>query len=157
MAFSPTITLLYDIDQLEEYVNFTQSITYEDDTLPGEFWGISITPDTTNPTVNVSGGTAGGTISGYYSNAFDPYSITYLQKSNTYNTVADWNNIINAKEIVSYQPALIQTRTYTYTVTATSATTGMTASLDYIITVTNNWTAGKNRLKSAIAQTKVGT
>jgi hypothetical protein len=80
-----------------------------------------------------------------------------LKKTKTYNTVEDWNDIINAKEIVSYQPALIQTKLYTYTVTATSSVTSMTASLDYTITVTNNWTAGKNRLKAAIAQTKVGT
>jgi len=156
MAFSPAITLIYDIDQLEEYVNFTQNITYEDPELPGEFWNISITPDITNPTVSVSGG-AIGKIFGYYSNAFDPYSIKYLKKTKTYNTVEDWNDIINAKEIVSYQPALIQTKLYTYTVTATSSATSMTASLDYTITVTNNWTAGKNRLKAAIAQTKVGT
>ena len=162
MAFSPSNVILYDIDELYEYVNFTKSITYEDPELPGETWNISISPDSPNPSsVSITGG-AVGKIFGYFSNAFDPYSVKYLKKPKKkktklkdYSIVSDWNDVSNAKEIVSYQPSLIQSRTYTYTVTAVSSVTNISVSLVYSIVVTNNWTAGRDRLKAAIAQTKV--
>jgi hypothetical protein len=150
MAWTPSNPSLYVIDQLNELVTFTQSISYTDATLVGETWNISITPDQTNSTVIISG----GTISGYYSNTFDGYSIKYLDKTGKYSTVVDWNNISNAKEIVDYRPAMQQTKTFTYTATATSSITNTIVTQPFTIVVTNNWTVGKNNLKAAVAQTK---
>jgi len=149
--FSPAESVLYGPDQLNEMVNFTQTITYTNDEVlyPGETWVVSITPDEVNSTVNITG----GTISGYYSSAFDGYSIQYLNRSNEYKTVPDWSQIANAREIVNYTPAMIQYKTFNYTATATSSPTNMTETKQYQITVTNNWTVGLNSLKAAIAQT----
>ena len=149
MPWSPSNTQLYSIDQLNELVNFTQSITYTDPLLVGETFSVTISPDELNQTVSVSG----GTISGYYSNTFDGYSIKYLDKTGKYNTVVDWNNISNAGEIVSYRPAMQQTKTFTYTATAKSSLTNTTVTQPYTIVVTNNWTVGKNNLKAAVAKT----
>jgi hypothetical protein len=153
MAWSPTDTQLYVIDQLNENVSFTKTITYSDLVgYPTETWTISIVPDQTNATVSISG----GTISGYYSNTFDAYSVKYLDKTGNYNTVTNWNNISNAKEIVDYRPAMQQTKTFTYTATARSNLTNTTVTQPYTIVVTNNWTTGKNNLQAAIALTKIG-
>lgn len=149
MSWTPSNTQLYVIDQLNELVNFTQTITYDDPLLVGETWSISITPDIVNSTVNISE----GTISGYYSNTFDGYNIKYLDKTGKYNTVVDWNNISNASEIVDYHPAMQQTKTFTYTATATSNLTNTTVTQPYTIVVTNDWTVGKNNLKAAVAKT----
>lgn len=149
MSWNPSNTQLYVIDQLNELVNFTQTITYEDELLVGETFTISISPDEVNQTVNISG----GTISGYYSNTFDGYSIKYLDKTGKYNTVVDWNNISDASEIVQYHPAMQQTKTFTYTATAISSLTNTTVTQPYTIVVTNDWTVGKNNLKAAVAQT----
>ena len=152
MAWTPTNTELYVIDQLNEFVNFTQTINYDDQiTYPGETWTINIVPDQVNATVNISG----GTISGYYSSAFDGYSIRYLNTSDDYVTVPEWNNINNAKEIVNYTPSMQQTKTFTYTATATSNISLATVTQSYTIVVTNNWTVGKNNLQAAIAQTRL--
>lgn len=149
MSWTPSNTQLYVIDQLNELVNFTQTITYDDPLLVEETWSISITPDIVNSTVNISE----GTISGYYSNTFDGYNIKYLDKTGKYNTVVDWNNISNASEIVDYHPAMQQTKTFTYTATATSNLTNTTVTQPYTIVVTNDWTVGKNNLKAAVAKT----
>jgi hypothetical protein len=152
--FSPAESVLYGPDQLNELVNFTQTITYTNDEIlyPGETWVVSIIPDEVNSTVNITG----GTISGYYSSAFDGYSITYLNRSNEYKTVPDWSQIADAREIVNYTPAMIQYKTFNYTATATSSPSNMTETKQYQITVTNNWTVGLNSLKAAIAQTIAG-
>jgi hypothetical protein len=149
MPWTPSNTQLYTIDQLNELVNFTQTISYTDALLVGETFNVSITPDQVNQTVNVSG----ATISGYYSNTFDGYSIKYLDKTGKYNTVVDWDNISDASEIVTYRPAMQQTKTFTYTATATSSLTNTTVTQPYTIVVTNNWTVGKNNLKAAVAKT----
>ena len=104
--FSPAESVLYGPDQLNELVNFTQTITYTNDDeilYPGETWVVSITPSEVNSTVDITG----GTISGYYSSAFDGYSITYLNRSNEYKTAPAWSQIANAREIVNYTPAMI--------------------------------------------------
>jgi len=149
--FNPTESVLYGPDQLNELVNFTQTITYTNDEVlyPGETWEVSIVSSEVNATVNITG----GTISGYYSSAFDGYSITYLNRSNEYKTAPAWSQIANAREIVNYTPAMIQYKIFTYTATATSSPSNMTETKQYQITVTNNWTVGLNLLKAAIAQT----
>jgi hypothetical protein len=149
MAWTPSNTQLYVIDQLNELVNFTQTLSYTDPILVEETWSVSITPDQVNQTVNISG----GTISGYYSNTFDGYSIKYLDKKGKYNTVVNWDTIFNASEIVTYRPAMQQTKTFTYTAVATSSITNTTVTQPYTIVVTNNWTVGKNNLKAAVAKT----
>lgn len=151
MAWTPTNTELYTIDQLNELVNFTQSLSYTDPALVGETWSITIIPSESISTVSISG----GTISGYYSKTFDGYTIRYLDKTKKYNTVVDWNDIINAKEIVDYHPAMQQTKTFTYTATATSSITNTIVTQPYKIVVTNNWTIGKDRLQAAVIQTQV--
>jgi hypothetical protein len=149
--WTPSNTQLYVIDQLNEFVNFTQTISYDDQiTYPGETWNITIVPDQTNPTVSISG----GVISGYYSSAFDGYSIKYLTVDGKYITASGWNSISNAKEIVDYHPAMQQTKTFTYTATATSNISLAVVTQPYTIVVTNNWTVGKNNLQAAIAQTR---
>lgn len=149
--FSPSESVLYGPDQLNELVTFTKTITYINDELinPGEIWSVSIAPSEVNSNVSITG----GTISGYYSSAFDGYAITYLNRSNEYKTAPDWLQIANAREIVNYTPAMIQFKTFVYTATATSSPTNLTETKQYQITVTNNWTVGLNSLKAAIAQT----
>lgn len=151
MPFSPVNPELYVIDQLNEMVPFTKTISFTGDELlyPGETWTVAITPSETNATVNISG----GTISGYYSGAFTDYSIQYLNKNNEYKTVKDWTQISGAREIVSYTPTMSQTKTFTYTAKATSSPSGIVETQSYTIVVTNNWTVGKNALQAAIAQT----
>lgn len=153
MAWTPSTTNLYLIDQLNEFVNFTQTISYEDLVeLPDETWEVTITASEVNETVS----TTGGTIQGFYSNTFDGFSITYLQKTGSYNTVVNWDGISNAKEIVAYRPSTQQTKTYTYTATATSSLTETVVTQDYTIVVTNNWDIGKVNLQSAVAETRIG-
>jgi hypothetical protein len=152
MAWSPLNTQLYVIDQLNELEAFTQTITYSDSIgFPTETWSISITPTEINSTVNISG----GTISGYYSSTFDGYTIRYLNTSNKYSTVVDWNNIVNAKEIIGYHPSMQQTKTFTYTANATSSLTNTVVTQTYTIVVTNDWTVGRNNLKTAVANTRI--
>jgi hypothetical protein len=151
MAWAPSNTELYVIDQLNEFVNFTNTISYDDQiTYPDETWVVTIVPDQIISTVNISG----GTISGYYSNTFDGYSIKYLTVDGKYVTASGWNSINNAKEIVDYQPAMQQSKTFTYTATAKSSISLAIVTQPYTIVVTNDWTVGKNNLQAAIAQTK---
>jgi hypothetical protein len=153
MAWSPSTTTLYVIDELNEFVNFTQTISYEDLVeLPDETWEVTISASEVNETVS----TVGDTIQGFYSNTFDGFSITYLEKTGSYNTVVNWDNISNAKEIVAYRPSTQQTKTYTYTATATSNLTETVVTQDYTIVVTNNWDIGKANLQSAVAETRIG-
>ena len=153
MAWTPSTTTLYVIDQLNEFVNFTQSISYVDLVeLPEETWEVTISASEINETVS----TTGNTIQGFYSNTFDGFSITYLEKTGSYNTVVNWDDISNAKELVSYRPSMQQIKTYTYTATAISNLTETVVTQDYTIVVTNNWDTGKDNLKSAIAETRIG-
>jgi hypothetical protein len=153
MAWSPSTTTLYVIDQLNEFVNFTQTISYEDLVeFPDETWEVEISASEVNETVS----TVGDTIQGFYSNTFDGFSITYLEKTGSYSTVVNWDNISNAKEIVAYRPSTQQTKTYTYTATATSDLTETVVTQNYTIVVTNNWDIGKANLQSAVAETRIG-
>lgn len=141
---------LYVIDELTELVNFSRTLTYNDlETYPTETWTVNIVPSIINSTVNVSG----GTISGYYSSAFDGYSIQFLDKNKQYKTVLDWNSVSNAKEMIKYTPSMQQTKTFNYTATATSSPSNLTTTQVFTIVVTNNWTIGKNLLQAAVAQT----
>lgn len=141
---------LYALDELTELVNFTRTLEFANIELyPGETWTVNIVANQTNPTVNITG----NTISGFYSGALGGFSIQFLDKNYNYDTVAAWNQVTNAAEIIKYMPSLMQSNTYYYEATATSDPSNISVNATFSIVVTNNWDVGKSALQAAVAQT----
>ena len=149
----PSGTVLYAQGELFEFANFSQPITYQNP--EGQNFVVqSIVASEDNDTVNV---TTDG-IEGFFSNTFEGYSIQFLREDDRLVTVRRWEDIVGADEIVSYRPAMTQTKTYTYTATAVGTslelgTEEITTTAEYTIIVTNSWDVGRTALLKAVAQT----
>jgi hypothetical protein len=150
--YEPSIPI-YDERALDVFQNFSVSLSYSGTVA----WSVSVTP-AKNPSSTVS--VSGSTISGYYNGEHHGgSSITYMKEDETYYTVTDWDNVVDAHEITRFDPPLEQYVEHTYTATATpppEETEGSETTATFTIYSTFDWDAGKNALIAAIADTRVG-
>ena len=63
-----------------------------------------------------------------------------------------FDDILNSREIVRYNPSMSQTKLFNYQAVAVGSL-GSNYVLPFSITVTNNWTIGENALKAAVNKT----
>jgi hypothetical protein len=144
MAFSPILTTLGTVN---ENTNFSFTVTYTT-ILPSASLSVVITPLETNPnTIVISGATVGG----YYYDTFDN-TITYRTKTDTFITVPKFEQIDLNKlsEMVSYKASLVHYKNFTYRADAMNIDGTVAASQVYTITVSNDWTAGRDTLKTYV-------
>jgi hypothetical protein len=143
MPFSPSTTSL---NTLNEFKNLSHTITYVSGGLPGATgagvsYPVTITASESNPTINISG----NIISGFYSDVFVG-EIAYRTVDDQFITVTTWQAIEDAvnngtlSEINYYYADTRVNYIYTYT----AASNGETQT--YTITVTNDWTYGRDQL-----------
>lgn len=133
MPFNPISTNLLIID---EEIEFSRSITYTD--AFNISWPVVITTNQPNSTVNI----LGNTISGFYSDSFTNF-VRYRTIQDTFVEVNKFEEV-NEDELYGlyhYQADLSRYITYAYIATAGNGDTQT-----YTITVTNNWTPGRNKL-----------
>lgn len=136
MPFEPLVT---NLNTLDEFKNLSHTITYTGYIgSVATSYPVTITPVDNNTTINVSS----NNISGYYSDAFDN-EIHYRNKDDTFTTVTKFEQIDtenNYDGIYHYDANMNRTKVFNYIATANSETK------NYTITVTNNWTNGRNQL-----------
>lgn len=138
MSFQPELT---NLNTLDEFKNLSHRITYVlMDPLggPGASFPVTITAVDENSTINV----VGNRIFGYYSDAFDN-TIYYRNKDDTFSVVKKFEEIdteTNYRGVYHYDADENRTRVYSYIASANGQTK------TYTITVTNNWTNGRNSL-----------
>lgn len=139
-GFVPSTT---NLNQLDEMVNLTHTITYTD--LLGVSYPVTVTAVDTNATVTVSG----ATISGYYTDSFTN-DIQYRTPTDTFVNVSKWNdiNLLELDELVYYKADTTAYKEYSYVATANGE------SKTYVVTVTNNWTPGRDELLRYVGITK---
>lgn len=147
MAFSPVSTTLGTVN---ENTNFSFTVTYAT-LLPPASLSVVITPLETNPNSIVI---SGGTISGYYYDTFDN-TITYRTKTDTFITVPKFEQIDLNKlsEMVSYKASLVHYKNFTYRADAMNINGTVASSQVYTIIVSNDWTAGRDNLKTFVGYT----
>jgi len=140
MPWDPILT---NLNTLDEFKNLSHTIRYFEEfgvapALTQTYYPVTITAVVDNSTINI----AGDTISGYYSDAFDN-DIYYRNKDDTFTTVKKFEQINNNNlyGIYHYDADENRTRVYSYIATASTG-----ATQTYTITVTNNWTNGRNNL-----------
>lgn len=140
VGFLPAVT---NLNQLDELVNLSHTITYT--SLLGGSFPVTVTAVESNPTVTV----AGATISGYYTDSF-VNDIQYRTPSDTFVNVPRWNeiNLNELDELIYYKADTTAFKEYTYIATANGE------SKTYVVTVTNNWTPGRDELLRYSAITK---
>jgi hypothetical protein len=139
-GFLPSST---NLNQLDELVNLSHTITYT--SLLGGSFPVTVTAVDTNQTVNVSG----ATISGYYSDSF-VNDIQYRTPQDTFVNVPKWDeiNLQELDELIYYKADTTPFKEYTYIATANGE------SKTYVVTVTNNWTPGRDELLRYVGITK---
>lgn len=155
MPFSPATTSLNTIN---EFKNLSHTITYTSPSgasgATGAGGGISypvtITAVESNPTITISG----DTISGHYSDVFTG-EIAYRTVDDRFITVTTWQEIEDAvndgtlSEIYYYYADPRVDYVYTYIASANGETQ------TYTITVTNDWTYGRDQLLRYINPSQV--
>lgn len=124
-----------NLNQLDEFTNLSHTITYTD--LLGVSYPVTITVVDPNPTVTVSG----ATISGYYTESFTN-DIQYKTLPTTFTNVEKFSEIDLSKfdELIYYKADTTPYKDYTYIASANGE------SKTYTVTVTNNWTNGRDEL-----------
>lgn len=135
-----------DLGSVDENVQFSHTITYQEEdpiTMTMVSYPVTITANEVNPSSIII---SGDTISGFYFDSFDNL-ITYRTPEGTFPVVTKFSQIDIAKlyEMISYKASTSQSKTFTYTATAGTATQV------YTKTVTNNWTSGKNSLQEFVS------
>lgn len=135
MRFEPVNT---NLNSLDEFKNLFHKITYTG--YVGSVatnYPVTVTAVETNTTVNVSD----DTISGYYSDSFD-HDIHYRNKDDTFTTVHKFEQIDEEAMhgIYHYNADENRTKVYSYIASANGE------QKTYTITVTNNWSSGRNQL-----------
>lgn len=148
MAFSPTSATLGTV---YENSNISYTITYSTDAVPPVVLSVVITPLEVNPSTIVI---SGGTISGYYFDSFDN-TITYRTKSDTFVTVPKFEQINRSilSEMVSFKASTVHYKNFTYRADAKNIDGTVAASQVYTIIVSNDWTAGRDNLKTYVGYT----
>ena len=145
MAFTPELA---DLGTVYENANFSYTITYETAPPQATLLTVVITPLETNPSTIII---SGGTISGYYHDSFDE-TITYRTKQDTFITVPKFEQIDLSilSEMVSFKASLVHYKYFTYRADAINTNGSVAASQVYTITVSNDWTVGKNHLQEYV-------
>jgi hypothetical protein len=154
--WTPQATTLADIDVVQEFQNFTYTISYlaYPRYKPPLQCPVTITPSEAFSTVNISNGTF-ATISGHYEYVFTDNSITYKQtaddNSSSYVTVRQsdiktsiFDHLVqnDIYAITSFRPDLTLYKYYYYTATAQDPDDGP-VSQTYLIICTNYWDTGQ--------------
>lgn len=145
--FTPTET---NLASLNEEVTFSYTITYEqvdELTMETVTYPVNLIAEEIVPTVNISG----GTISGYYTDSFNN-TIQYLTQGKQLITTDKFGKIVNLYEMVKYGADQSRTKVFNYTANAMDGDV-IVDSKTYTITVTNDWTTGKNNLQSYVRST----
>ena len=139
-GFIPSNT---NLNQLDELKNLSHTITYTD--LLGVSYPVTVTAVDTNATVNVSG----ASITGYYTDSFTN-DIQYRTPNDEFVNVSKWNDIDISKldELIYYKADTTPYKEYSYIAEANGE------SKTYVITVTNNWTPGRDMLVRYVNATK---
>jgi hypothetical protein len=136
MPFYPELTNLNTLDEMK---NLSHTITYIGYVgSVGTPYPVTVTAAEEHSTINVTG----NTISGYYEDCFSN-DIHYRNKDDTFTTVNKFNQIDIEKNydgVYHYDANETRTKVYTYIAEANNETK------NYTITVTNNWTNGRNQL-----------
>lgn len=136
MPFSPATTSL---NTLNEFKNLSHTITYVSGL--GISYPVTITASESNPTILISG----NTISGYYSDVFVG-EVGYRTVDDEFVTVDNWQDVEDAandgslSEIYYYYADPRINYVYSYIASANGETQ------TYTITVTNDWTYGRDQL-----------
>lgn len=145
MAFTPESSALGTV---YENTNFSYTITYDTGPPQSTPLTVVITPLETNPDTIVI---TGGTISGYYHDSFDD-TITYRTKQDTFITVPKFEQIDLGilSEMVSFKASLVHYKYFTYRADAINTNGSVAFSQVYTITVSNDWTVGKNNLQQYV-------
>lgn len=140
MPFLPTTI---NLNTLDEFKNLLHKIQYYEEfgiapALTQTYYPVTITAVIDNSTIKING----DTISGYYSDAFNN-DIHYRNKDDTFTTVNKFEqiNTNNIYGIHHYDADENRTRVYSYIATASTG-----ATQTYTVTVTNNWSNGRNQL-----------
>lgn len=135
MPFEPANT---NLNTLDEFKNLSHTIRYYGYVGSAvTYYPVTIMALDENSTINVDG----DTISGYYSDAFDS-TIHYRNKDDTFTTVDKFKDI-NTDTLYGihhYDADENRTKVYSYLAQANAD------EKLYTITVTNNWTNGRNQL-----------
>lgn len=145
MSWTPLLT---DLGSLNENVNFSHTIVYEEEdpiTLVLTSYPVTITAAEINPnTVLISA----NSISGFYRDVFDNI-IKYRTPEGTFPVVTKFDQIDISKldEMISYKASLSVSRVFSYVATANGV------SQTYTKTVTNDWTSGKTSLQTYVGLT----
>lgn len=135
MPFEPVTT---NLNTLDEFKNLSHKITYTG--YVGSVatnYPVTITALDTNTAINVTG----DTISGYFSDAFDN-TIHYRNIDDTFTTVNKFEQIDEEALYGIYHYDADENRTKVYSYLAEANNEQKT----YTITVTNNWSNGRNQL-----------
>jgi hypothetical protein len=134
MPFNP---LTSNLGQTDENTNVNYSVTYTD--ALGISFPVTITANTLNSTINVSG----NSVSGEYTESFND-TIYYRNKDDTFDTVNKFSqvNMNTYSELIHYNADTTRYKDYSYTASANGE------SKSYTVVVTNNWSNSKNNLLS---------
>lgn len=148
MAFTPALTTLGTV---YENTNISYTITYMTADVVPVALSVIITKLETNPSTIV---VSGGTISGYYFDSFDN-SIKYRTKTDTFVTVPKFEQIDRniLSEMVSFKASTVHYKNFTYRADAMNINGTVAASQVYTIIVSNDWTAGRDNLKTYVGYT----
>ena len=138
---------------VEEFQNFTQSISVEDvgflEPIAATVTGVSANLSTEGLTINYSGSNV--TISGRYINIFTEKTFEYLttepQKEVDITPYQDIPPKIYA--LTQFNPSKILSKTITYTISTTSGSASVTQ------TIQNNWDTGKAQMVQAVSRGSV--
>jgi hypothetical protein len=136
MPWEPETT---NLNTLDEFKNLSHTIRYYGYLgSVANYYPVTIEAVEENSTINVSD----DTISGFYSDAFDN-EIHYRNKDDTFTTVNKFEQIDTDKNydgIYHYNADMNRTKIFNYIASSNGETK------NYTITVTNNWTNGRNQL-----------
>ncbi|CAB5221605.1 hypothetical protein UFOVP240_210 [uncultured Caudovirales phage] len=148
MAFTPALTTLGTV---YENTNISYTITYMTADVVPVALNVVITKLETNPSTIV---VSGGTISGYYFDSFDN-SIKYRTKTDTFVTVPKFEQIDRSvlSEMVSFKASTVHYKNFTYRADAMNINGTVADSQVYTIIVSNDWTAGRDNLKTYVGYT----
>lgn len=145
MPWTPSLT---DLGSLNENVNFSHTIVYEEvDPITSILtsYPVTITATESNPnTVLISA----NSISGFYRDVFDN-TIKYRTTQGTFPVVTKFDQIDTSKlyQMISYKASLSVSRVFSYIATANGV------SQTYTKIVTNDWTSGKTSLQTYVGLT----
>lgn len=142
-----------ELGSINENVSFSHEFNYSVETAENGIveYDVTIVPAETNPsTISVTT----NFLSGYYVDSF-PISLQYMTKNKDYVNVEKFGqvNTNSLEQMIYYHANLSRTKIYTYTAFAKDISGNVVAQKVYTKTVQNDWTSGKNSLKTLVGLT----